>query len=212
MTHVDHRKPSDRAAGNKLNRSHSAVGAAIVASAAMVAVFAFILTNGASSPSETGNGAASGGQRDAATPTVDPTSNAAPSIAASKADRKPPAPTTSKSAALPNTGPESPVFRAGQWIAVIDTYPADAGMPADQLAKDLAAKLIAAGVPAKALLANGQYPGLSNGSLEPFRNTWVVYIGPASSTAAALNICQSQKTQKVYSNPACPTYEPAASG
>jgi hypothetical protein len=83
-------------------------------------------------------------------------------------------------------------------------------MDAGVLAKNLAAKLIAAGVPAKAMLANGQYPGLANSSLEPIRATWIVYLGPTSSSATAIDVCSSPKTQKAYgSQPVCPTYEPA---
>lgn len=206
MTYVDHRKPPDRAR-RRPNRSHSAVGAAIVAAAAMVATFAFILTNGTSTPPATDDSVRAGGERDATAPVATPSRNAAPSINASKADRKPPA--TTASVRPPDTGPESPAFRKGQWIAVLDRYPSDVGMAADQLAKNLAAKLITAGVPAKALLANGQYRGLSNSNLEPIRDTWIVYVGPASSSAAALTICESPKTQKIYSSPACPTFEPA---
>ncbi len=233
MTHLDHRKPPARAArrkqsnatptshaaGRKPNRSHSAIGAAVVAGAAMVAAFAFILTNG-SSDSTTDDSIRTGSLPNASAPAVQPSSNPTPA-ASGKADRKPPAgktapgksttsTRTTKSAAPPNTGSQSPTFRRGQWIAVIDSYPTDAGMPADQLARTLAAKMIAAGVPAKALLANGQYPGLANSSFEPISNTWIVYVGPFSSADAANALCVSSKTQQAYGTlPACPTHEPA---
>jgi hypothetical protein len=206
VTHLDHRKPPGRAARKKPNRSHSAIGAAIVAAAAMVAAFAFILTNGNSTPT-TDDRLRSEAVPQVTVPSVVPSANPAPSIDASKADRNPSAKSSPR---LPNTGPASPTFRRGQWIAVLDTYPADVGMEADRLAKDLAAKLIAAGVPAKAMLADGQYPGLANSNLEPIRATWIVYLGPMSSSAAAINVCSSAKTQKAYgSQPVCPTYEPA---
>jgi hypothetical protein len=231
VTHLDHRKPPARAARRnapsshgsgrkKANRSHSAIGAAVVACAAMVAAFAFILTNGRSDSSTTDDSIRTGSLAQASTPAVQPSSNPTP-VASGKADRKPPvgktAPgksttstRTTKSATPPDTGSQSPVFRRGQWIAVVDSYPTDAGIPADQLARSLAAKMIAAGVPAKALLANGQYPGLANSNLEPVINTWIVYIGPFPTADAANALCVSPKTQQAYGSlPACPTHEPA---
>ncbi|MEU0094986.1 hypothetical protein [Kribbella sp. NPDC006257] len=229
MTHLDHRKPPARAARRnaptshgsgrkKANRSHSAIGAAVVAGAAMVAAFAFILTNGRSD--STDDSIRTGSLPQASTPAVQPSSNPTPA-ASGKADRKPPAgktapgkstasTRTTTSATPPDTGSQSPVFRRGQWIAVVDSYPTDAGIPADQLARSLAAKMIAAGVPAKALLANGQYPGLANSNLEPTINTWIVYVGPFPSADAANALCVSTKTQQAYGSlPACPTHEPA---
>jgi hypothetical protein len=174
----------------------------------MVTAFAFILTNGNSTPT-TDDHLRAGAVPLVTTPSATPSADPAPSIDATKADRNPNARKTSAPPA-PNTGPESPSFRRGQWIAVLDTYPADVGMAADQLAKNLAAKLIAAGVPAKAMLANGQYPGLANSNLEPIRDTWIVYLGPTTSSATALTLCSSPKTQTAYgSQPVCPTYEPA---
>jgi hypothetical protein len=234
VTHLDHRKPPARAArrkqsnatpsshgsGRKPNRSHSAIGAAVVAGAAMVAAFAFILTNGSSNPSTTDNSIRTGSLPQGSAPAVQPSSDPTPA-ASGKADRKPPAgktapgksttsSRTTNSVATPNTGSQSPTFRRGQWIAVIDSYPTDAGMPADQLARTLAAKMIAAGVPAKALLANGQYPGLANSSFEPISNTWFVYVGPFPTADAANALCVSAKTQQAYGTlPACPTHEPA---
>jgi hypothetical protein len=232
VTHLDHRKPPARAARRKQsasvpssdgtvrkkpNRSHSAVGAAVVAGAAMVAAFAFILTNGSSNPSTTDDGIRTGSLPQASTPAAQP--NPAPSVTSGKADRKPPSAQTStrtgtgtvtKSVAPPNTGSESPAFRRGQWIAVLETFSTDAGMPADQLAKDMATKMIAAGLPAKALLAAGQYPGLANSNFQPIRDTWIVYLGPFSSAQAANTLCNSPKTQAAYGSlPACPTHEPA---
>jgi len=234
VTHLDHRKPPARAARRKQsasspssygavrkkpNRSHSAVGAAVVAGAAMVAAFAFILTNGNSNPSTTDDGIRTGSLPQASTPAAQPKTDPAPSVSSGKADRKPPSGKTSTrtgtgtgttTVATPNTGSESPVFRRGQWIAVLETYSTDAGMPADQLAKDMAAKMIAAGVPAKALLAEGQYPGLANSNFQPIRDTWIVYLGPVSSAEAANTLCIAPKTQAAYGSlPACPTHEPA---
>jgi hypothetical protein len=212
VTHLDHRKQPDRGARNhrsprpnRPNRSRSAIGAAVVAGAAMVAAFAFILTNGPPDPA-IDDGLRGG--RDVTTPTAPPSADPAPSVNASKADRKPPA--TKPSAPAPNTGAESPTFRAGQFIAVLDSYPTDAGMAADQLARNLAAKLITAGVPAKAMLARGQYPGLSTSDHKPITDTWLVYLGPTTSVETALDLCVSPKTQNVHRNVACPTYEPAA--
>jgi len=213
VTHLDHRKPSDRRSRNhhrsprpgRPNRSRSAIGAAVVAGAAMAAAFAFILTNGASDPADDA-GLRSG--RDTATSTAPPSTDPAPSVNTSKADRKPPA--AKPTPPPPNTGAESPAFRTGQFIAVLDSYPTDAGMAADQLAKNLAAKLIAAGVPAKAMLASGQYPGLSTSDHNPMSDIWLVYLGPTKSVETALDLCASPKTQNVHRNVACPTYEPAA--
>ncbi len=202
----------------KPNRSHSAVGAAIVAGAAMVATFAFILTNGNSTP-PTGEGSlppavvpeSSAPQA----PAQEPSANPAPAASTAKADRKPPPPkpvAKPTTEAAPNTGKDSPTFEPGQWIAVLDTYPTDAGLPADHLAKELAGKLIKAGVPARAMLTDGQYPGIANSRQKPIADTWMVYIGPASSAADALTVCQAPKTQQAYDSPACPTYEPATRG
>ncbi|MFG1905502.1 hypothetical protein [Kribbella sp. NPDC048928] len=232
MTRVDHRKPPARAArkqqkaaarqgsapvrSRKAQRSHSAVGAAIVATLAIVAVFAFILTRGTSpDPAADGLRMGSGTDNGAAGP---PAAGTSPTGGASKGDRKPP---VSKSAAKPtvkpttkaqtttppavNTGPTAPKFKKGQWIAVLDKYPANAG----QGAKDAAAKITRAGIPAKAMLADGQYPGLADSSLTPITGTWIVYLGPGSSSAQVLNLCQDPRTQAVYQTP-CPTYEPAS--
>lgn len=119
-----------------------------------------------------------------------------------------PAPT--KAAPSPNTAPGSPTFRKGQWIAVIDSYPTDGDLPADQAAVALAHLLNAGGVPAKALAATGQYRGLARGDGQPIQDVWIVYVGPAGSSAAARALCASQLAQKLHSSPACPTYEPAA--
>lgn len=179
----------------------------------MVAIFGFILTRGSSGdPPADGLRLGSGTDNGAAAPAA-PTASGS----ATKADRKPPAssaaPRAKASTTTPevNTGPVSPKFKRGQWIAVIDKYPTDVGMAADQSAKDTAATLTRAGIPAKAMLVNGQYPGLTNSSsMTPVTNTWVVYLGPGSSSAQMLNLCMDPRTQAAYSNPACPTYEPAA--
>lgn len=206
----------NRSVRKKPNRSHSAVGAAIVAAAAMVATFAFILTNGNSSPPAGSEVPVAVGPETTAPPSApaeQPSANPAPAASTAKADRKPPTtkptiePTT---AAAPNTGPTSPAFKRGQWIAVVDTYPTDAGLEADQLAKGLAGKLIQAGVPAKAMLVNGNYPGIYNSTMEAVTDTWIVYVGPLASAQAALTLCQAPKTAAAYgSSPVCPTYEPA---
>lgn len=237
MTHVDHRKPPARtvrrqqknnqhasqqasrhgtparkapaARPRKAQRSHSAIGAAIVASAAMVAVFAFILTRGTSS-APPADGLRLGSDTGAVAPAA-PTASGS----ATKADRKPPAsaPSSKAQKTTPpqvNTGPVSPKFKRGQWIAIMDEYPTDVGMDADQSAKTAATKLTRAGIPAKAMLVSGQYPGLTNSSsMTPVTNTWVVYLGPGTSSAQMLNVCLDPRTQAAYPSPACPTYEPA---
>ncbi|TCC55257.1 hypothetical protein E0H73_35550 [Kribbella pittospori] len=228
---MDHRRPPARAARRhhspsrrretpaeqprKAQRSHSAIGASIVAAAAMLAVFAFILTRGSTGPT-TDDGLRTGAVPNGAAAPADgvATPSADPSASTAKADRKPPpstpAPKTRASTPAVNTGPTSPAFKRGQWIAVLDKYPTDVGLEADTLAKGTAAKLIAAGVPAKAMLVNGQYPGLADSSMEPITDSWVVYLGPGSSSEQVLDLCSEPKTQRAYSNPACPTYEPAA--
>jgi len=227
VTRVDHRKPPARAARRhqrptagrnapvarprKAQRSRSAIGAAVVASLAMVAVFAFILTRGTSSETPAdGLRMGSGTDSGAAAPAA-PTASATGS--ASKADRKPPVsatapkPTVKAESSTPppvNTGPVSPKFKHGQWIAMLDKYPADAG----DTAKETAAKITRAGIPAKAMLVDGQYPGLTNSSLTPVTGTWVVYLGPGTSSEQMLNLCLDPRTQAAYQSP-CPTYEPA---
>jgi hypothetical protein len=119
-------------------------------------------------------------------------------------------PTPTKAPPSPNTAPGSPTFRTGQWIAVIDSYPTDGVLPADQAAIALAHLLDAGGIPAKALAATGQYRGLIRGDGQPIRDAWIVYVGPAGSSAAARALCASNLAQKLHSSPACPTYEPAA--
>ncbi|MEU4392888.1 hypothetical protein [Kribbella sp. NPDC023855] len=212
------RRAAPRSAGRsgrkKSKGSRTAAGAAIVAGAAVVATVAFVLTNGNSSPPQTAGDPPPVVAPQSSAPTTSKSSEGNPAPAAAKtakADRKPPPPTqtTAATSATPNTGLASPVFKRGQWIAVIDKYPTDAGMEADQLAKQLAGKLIAAGVPAKAMLLQGQYPGVADSSLQPESDAWVVYLGPVATSAAALDVCQAPKTQAVYPSLACPTYEPA---
>jgi hypothetical protein len=179
----------------------------------MVAVFAFILTRGSSEP-PTDEGLPAGAAANppaasAPTQSTDPS----PSVNTSKADRKPPASSTApkktQTTAPPDTGPTTPVFKDGQWIVVMEKYPTDVGMDAEQLAKDTAIKMITAGVPAKAMLVDGQYPGIANSSLEPVTDTWVVYLGPGRSPAQMVDQCSLPKTQAAHSNSACPTFEPA---
>ena len=137
---------------------------------------------------------------------------AGPDGSVTKADRKPPAstaaPKATKATPVFNTGAASPKFKRGQWIAILDKYPTDAGMDADQLAKNAAIKLIRAGVPAKAMLVDGQYPGITNSSVEAVTTTWVVYLGPGKSSEQMTDICLAPATQRAYSS-ACPTYQPA---
>jgi hypothetical protein len=156
----------------KPNWSRSAIGAAVVGGAAMAAAFAFILSNGTSAPPADDSGAAVT-SRDVTTTSAAPSADPAPSVSTPKAARTPPV-SRKASPPAPNTGPTAPKFRAGQWIAVLDSYPTDTGMAADQAARDLAVRLIKAGVPAKAMLASGQYPGLAGGDLQPITGTWVV--------------------------------------
>jgi cytoskeletal protein RodZ len=218
---ASHAHGASHSVRKKSKRSSAAVGAAIIASAAVVATFVFVLTNrDPSSPRS--DGPPIPAPQTSAPPQTKSAGAAPAAVNTVKADRKPgaskptaPKPsvaktTTTKTSATPNTGPATPVFRRGQWIAVLDTYPTDAGMDAEQLAKELAAKLIAAGVPGRAMFLNGQYPGIANSSLEPETDAWVVYLSALPSAEAALNLCQASKTQAVHSNIACPTYEPAA--
>ena len=206
----------------KSKRSTAAVGAAIIAGAAVVATFVFVQTNGGSPSPQSGSKPPIAAPQTSAPPKTKSAAAAPAAVNTAKADRKPavtkptaPKPSVAKTtptrtSATPNTGPATPVFRRGQWIAVLDQYPTDAGMDAEQLAKGLAAKLIAAGVPGRAMFLNGQYPGIANSNLEPETNMWVVYLSALPSAEAALNLCQGSKTQAVHSNIACPTYEPAA--
>jgi hypothetical protein len=222
------KRSADRGAGHgaghsgrkKSKGSTAAVGAAIIAGAAVVATFVFVLTNGGSSTPQSGNPPVPAPHTSATPKTKGAAAPAA--VSTVKADRKPPAPkptapkptvaktTTTKTSATPNTGPATPVFRRGQWIAVLDKYPTDAGMDAEQVAKEVAAKLIAAGVPGRAMFLNGQYPGIANSNLEPETDEWVVYLAALPSAEAAFNLCTAPKTQAIHSNIACPTYEPAA--
>ncbi|GAA1558440.1 hypothetical protein GCM10009804_14060 [Kribbella hippodromi] len=176
-------------------------------------MFAFILTRGTSTDPPADSLRMGTDSEAAAAPSTDG--------GTTKADRKPPvsapkttvkAQTTTPPTTPPavNTGPVSPKFKRGDWIAVLDKYPTDVGLDAGQAAKDTATKLSRAGVPAKAMLVNGQYPGLTNSSLTPVTATWVVYLGPGTSSEQMLNLCLDPRTQRIYPSPACPTYEPAA--
>jgi hypothetical protein len=172
----------------------------------MVAVFAFILTRGTSTDAPAdGLRMGSGTDSGAAAPAA-PTASAT----GTKADRKPPAsapkPTVQQTTPPPvNTGPVSPKFKHGQWIAVLDKY---TGGDAGDAAKEAATRITRAGIPAKAMLADGQYPGLTNSSLTPITGTWLVYLGPGTSSEQMLNLCLDPRTQAAYQSP-CPTYEPA---
>jgi hypothetical protein len=104
-----------------------------------------------------------------------------------------------------DTGPESPRFKHGEWIAVLDKYPGNAG----DTAKDTAAKITRAGILAKAMLVNGQYPGFTDSSLARVTDTWVIYLGPGTSSEQMFKLCRDPRTQAAYPSSACPTYEPA---
>jgi hypothetical protein len=182
----------------------------------MVAVFAFILTRGSSTPPAGGElrvgAAADGGAGAPAASAPTQTSDPSPSVNTAKADRKPPvssAPPKTKTSATPNTGATSPVFQPGQWIVVMEKYGTDGGLDAEPLAKALAVRMITSGIAAKAMFVDGQYPGIANSSMEPVTGTWIVYLGPGTSSAQMLNLCADPRTQRIYNNSACPTYEPA---
>jgi hypothetical protein len=177
----------------------------------MVAAFAFILTRGpATETPANGLQVGSGTDDGAAAPPASTTEATGPPT---KADRQPPsaaAPKASPKTTQPSTppvdtGPVSPKFRRGQWIAVLDKWPASAG----DAAKATAAKITRGGIPAKAMLVDGQYPGLTTSSLTPVTGTWVVYLGPGTSSDQILDLCLDPRTQAAYQS-ACPTYEPAA--
>lgn len=183
----------------------------------MVALFAFILTRGSSSPPSDDalrSGPADGGAGAPVASAPAQTSDPSASGNTAKADRKPPASSAPKAKAIapsptPDTGLASPVFKRGQWIVVMEKYGTDGGLDAEPLAKATAVKLITAGIPAKAMLVNGQYRGIANSSMEPVTDTWMVYLGPGTSSAQMVDLCSDPRTQRVYSNSACPTYEPA---
>lgn len=173
--------------------------------AALVGALVFTLFRGDDTASSAGDGTA-------AAPAPPPVSPGTPAMRSSRPMASPTRPVTTTRRSVPaDPAAGSPKFRAGQWIALIDTYPTDGGLPAEQTAKELAGQLAAAGVGAKALLADGQYPGLAKGDGTRLRDAWIVYVGPSRTSAAARNICAASKTQQVYSSPACPTFEPARS-
>ena len=43
------------------------------------------------------------------------------------------------------------------------------------------------------MLVDGQYPGITNSSLAPVTGTWVVYLGPGTSSEQILNLCLDPK-------------------
>jgi hypothetical protein len=45
--------------------------------------------------------------------------------------------------------------------------------------------------------------------LTPVTGTWVVYLGPGSTSEQVLKLCQDPRTQKAHPSLSCPTYEPA---
>ncbi len=120
-----------------------------------------------------------------------------------------PSQTVTETASTPPTGgPDSPVFTPDQWIAVVEQYPADAGVTAETSARDLARRLTAAGVPSGVLFARGQYPGLTNASGQPLTDSWVVYAGPATTPQQVESMCTG-KAKQVYNLAQCTVRQPA---
>ncbi|TCN34601.1 fibronectin type III domain protein [Kribbella orskensis] len=182
-----------RAINGKLAGPESEPACATTAKAALTASPGAPTSGGQTSGAPTQGGPTSGGPTGGGTtgaPTSGPPSTGGPTI---------------------GTGPDSPAFAAGQWIALVDSYPAGSGV-AEQTARDLAARLKAGGVPAQVLNATGQYPGLTNTSRQPLRDAWVVYVGPAGAADQAATLCRSEAARKVFPGAACITFQPAQAG
>jgi hypothetical protein len=105
-------------------------------------------------------------------------------------------------------GPDSPVFAPGQWVAVVELYPTDAGISAETHARDLARQLASAGVPSGVLRARGQYPGLTNQAGQPLNNAWVVYVGPGPNPDQVQGPC-TDKAPKIDPTALCAPRQPA---
>ena len=146
-------------------------------------------------------------------PTGDPTQGGPTQGGPTTGGPSSPPPTTAgpsqSSGPTTGTGPENPAFPLGQFISAIRLWPA--GSPAaEQTARDLAAQLASAGVPAKVLNVAGQYPGMTMGTpRQPMRDVWGVYVGPAASPGEVDAICKSEAVRKVVATPDCVSFEPA---
>jgi hypothetical protein len=105
-------------------------------------------------------------------------------------------------------GADSPLFVAGQWVAVVELFPTDAGISAETAARDLAQQLAAAGLPSGVLRANGQYAGLIDTNHVRLNNVWVVYVGPGSSPDQVQGAC-SDKAKKIDPRALCAPRQPA---
>jgi hypothetical protein len=106
-----------------------------------------------------------------------------------------------------SVGPGGVQFRPGEWIAVVTFQPAGSGA-AEQVARDLAARLSSGGVEAKVLHATGNYPGLVKIDRKtPLADDWVVYLGPKSTSGEVVTSCRSEAVQKVHKGD-CIAYQP----
>lgn len=105
-------------------------------------------------------------------------------------------------------GADSPVFVAGQWVAVVELFPTDAGISAENAARDLARRLATAGLPSGVILARGQYPGLIDTNHAPLNNVWVVYVGPRGSPDQVQGPC-SDTAKKIDPSALCAPRQPA---
>ena len=115
----------------------------------------------------------------------------------------------SQTASIPvSPGADSPAFAAGQWVAVVELYPTDDGVTAENAARDLARRLATAGVPSGVLLARGQYPGITDPNNLPLKNAWAVYIGPGTSPDQVQGLCLD-KAKKIDSLALCAPRQPA---
>ncbi len=114
----------------------------------------------------------------------------------------------SQTASIPVPGADSPVFAAGQSVAVVELYPTDNGVTSENAARDLAGRLAAEGVPSGVLLARGQYPGITDPNNRPLQNAWVVYIGPGTSADQVQRLC-IDKGKKVDPLALCAPRQPA---
>lgn len=106
-------------------------------------------------------------------------------------------------------GADSPVFAAGQWVAVVELYPTDNGVTSEDAARDLAGRLATAGMPSGVLLARGQYPGIIDPNGVPLRNAWVVYIGPGTSADQVQRLCIDKAKKTIDPLAFCVPRQPA---
>jgi hypothetical protein len=105
-------------------------------------------------------------------------------------------------------GADSPVFAPGDWVAVVELFPTDAGVTSEDTARDLARRLAAAGLQSGVLRARGQYPGVVGTNNLPLNNAWVVYIGPGDSPDQLQGDC-SDKAKQIDPNAICAPRQPA---